>query len=59
MCAQGERRVIVADSSKFDQVGFVRIFDLSEVDVIITDDRLADSARQRIEDLDIELLIAE
>ncbi len=59
MCGQGARRVIVADSSKFDQVGFVRIFNLNEVDVIITDGRLPQEARHRIEDMNIELLLAE
>ncbi|MBN2859006.1 MAG: DeoR/GlpR transcriptional regulator [Sphaerochaetaceae bacterium] len=59
MCAQGTRRIIVADSSKFDQVGFVRIFNLNEVDAIITDARLIPEARHRIEDMNIELLIAD
>ncbi len=59
MCSQGAKRVIVADSAKFNQVGFVRIFNLDEIDVLITDARLPLEARHRIEDMNIELLLAE
>ena len=43
MLAAAKRRILTIDSSKFDKVSFVRIADLSGVDLIVTD-RKPDSA---------------
>ncbi len=37
MCEQAEKVVVVADSSKYGKNGFVKIFPLSRMDILITD----------------------
>ncbi len=57
MVKQASKKVIVVDSSKFNNIGFVRICNLIDVDVIITDDRLPKEAIDEISSLPIELII--
>jgi DeoR family transcriptional regulator, aga operon transcriptional repressor len=49
--------VLLADSSKFGKKGFGRIGDLQEVHTIITDQGLADSYRQQIDEMGIKLIL--
>ncbi|NLV84051.1 MAG: DeoR/GlpR transcriptional regulator [Spirochaetales bacterium] len=59
MCAQAVKKVLVADSSKFGKQGFVKIFPVSEIDVLITDCELPDDAAVRLREMGIEVIIAE
>jgi len=58
MAIQASKKVVVVDSSKFNNIGFVKICNLEEIDILITDDRLPSSAIDEISSLDIELIIA-
>jgi DeoR family galactitol utilization operon repressor len=58
MAIQASKKVVVVDSSKFNNIGFVKICNLEEIDILITDDRLPSSAIDEILSLDIELIIA-
>jgi DeoR/GlpR family transcriptional regulator of sugar metabolism len=53
------RLVVVADHSKWATVGISTIVDLDEVDVLITDDGLAEDARRLLSEHVPELVIAE
>ncbi len=57
MCKQATKRVLVADSSKFGKQGFVRIFSLSEIDVLITDGGLDPSAVEEIRSMGIAVIV--
>ena len=57
MCRQATKSVLVADSSKFGKQGFVRIFPLSEIDVLITDKGLPLSAITAIEEMGIVVIV--
>lgn len=59
MCHQADKKVLTVDSSKFGCKGFVKILSISDVDVIITDNRFPDDARRRIEELGVEVIIAD
>ena len=48
MKAHAETTVLLADSSKFGRVGFISILPLSEMDSIITDSGLAESALETL-----------
>ena len=48
MCRQAAKRVLVVDSSKYGRQGFVKIFGLSEIDILITDKGLP---RDAIDDI--------
>jgi DeoR/GlpR family transcriptional regulator of sugar metabolism len=47
--ANARRCVVACDSSKFGESAFARVADLDDVDLIVTDDGLADQARVEIE----------
>ncbi|MBQ8307408.1 MAG: DeoR/GlpR transcriptional regulator [Alistipes sp.] len=59
MMRTAQKTIVLADSSKFHRRGFSKIANLDEVDVIITDAGITDSIRTRIEELGIELIIAQ
>lgn len=42
-----QQKIVIADHSKFDKVTFVKICDLSDVDVIITDDSLKQKTKEK------------
>lgn len=50
---QADETWLVADSSKYGKTGFVSVLPLSEVDGIITDERLDPAARQRMSEQSI------
>ena len=50
-----ERTILVADSSKFGTHARFRALNLDELDLIITDDRLPEKERTRLEDSGIHL----
>lgn len=59
MMAAAQKTIVLADSSKFGRRGFAKIADIDAVDVIITDAGIPPKVVKRIEDLGIELIIAQ
>ena len=59
MIAAAQKTIVLADSSKFGRRGFAKIADIDAVDVIITDAGISQKTIKKIEDLGIELIIAE
>lgn len=59
MMAAAQKTIVLADSSKFGRRGFAKIADIDAVDVIITDAGISPKVIKRIEDLGIELIIAQ
>ena len=59
MIAAAEKTIVLADSTKFGRRGFAKIADIDAVDLIITDAGIAPKTIKKIEDLGIELIIAQ
>ena len=59
MMDAAQKTIVLADSSKFGRRGFAKIADMDAVDIIITDAGVSPQVVKRIEDLGIELIIAE
>lgn len=58
MIKAAQKKIVLADSSKFGRRGFSRIAAISEVDMIITDSGIASAMVREIEALGVELKIA-
>jgi DeoR family galactitol utilization operon repressor len=58
MVRQARTSVLVADSSKYGKTGFVSVLPLSAVDFIITDAKLDQAARERLESKSISVRYA-
>jgi DeoR/GlpR family transcriptional regulator of sugar metabolism len=56
MAEQAARTVLLADSSKYGNVGFARILPLTRIDTIITDSGLRPADRRDVEALGIEVV---
>lgn len=54
-----QKCIVLADSSKFRRRGFSKIANIEDVDIIITDAGIPDSIARRIEEMGIELIIAQ
>ena len=54
-----QKTIILADSSKFGRRGFAKIGNVEDIDVIITDTKIPSSIVREIEELGIELIVAE
>lgn len=59
MMHTAQKTIVLADSSKFRRRGFSKIANLEDVDVIITDKGITEAIATRIEELGIELIIAQ
>ena len=59
MMAAAQKTIVLADSSKFGRRGFAKIADIDAVDAIITDAGVSPQVVKRIEELGIELIIAQ
>ncbi|MBQ3732070.1 MAG: DeoR/GlpR transcriptional regulator [Muribaculaceae bacterium] len=59
MIAAAQKTIVLADSSKFGRRGFAKIADIDAVDIIITDAGVSPKVIKRVEDLGIELVIAQ
>lgn len=59
MMQAAQKTIVLADSSKFGRRGFSKISDMEEVDHIITDSHIAPAVARRIEEMGIELSIAD
>ncbi len=58
LVAAARRTVVIADSAKFQATAFARICGLGEVQALVTDRGVPDTAAQRVRDAGVELLIA-
>lgn len=58
MMRTAQKTIVLADSSKFGRRGFSRIANIDDIDIIITDEGVSQSAVARIEELGIELMVA-
>jgi DeoR/GlpR family transcriptional regulator of sugar metabolism len=57
MIRAADRTILMADSSKFGKAGFVKICDLRDIDVIITDSGITNEVREMIYSQQIEVYI--
>ncbi len=48
---------LLADSSKWDQTGFIKVAQLQEIDTLISDEKFPASARMAVERLGIRLIL--
>jgi DeoR family transcriptional regulator of aga operon len=48
---------LLADSSKWDQTGFIKVAQLEEIDALISDEKFPASARTAVERLGIRLIL--
>jgi DeoR/GlpR family transcriptional regulator of sugar metabolism len=58
MMKQVQRRVLLVDSSKFEQQALARLCSLGEIDVVVTDSGVAKSHQKHIRESGCELIIA-
>jgi len=58
MMKQVQRKVLLVDSSKFDQQALARLCSLGEVDVVVTDSALPKSHQKHIREAGCELIVA-
>ena len=59
MMQTAQKTIVLADSSKFGRRGFSKIADMEDIDHIITDSKFPPSTALRIEEMGIELTIAD
>ncbi|MGI6251437.1 MAG: DeoR/GlpR family DNA-binding transcription regulator [Anaerolineaceae bacterium] len=57
MIRAAKQVVLIADSSKFNRTGFVKVCSISEIDKIITDRGISESVLQRLNELPVEVQI--
>ncbi|MFA5570335.1 MAG: DeoR/GlpR family DNA-binding transcription regulator [Sphaerochaetaceae bacterium] len=58
MWHQASKRVLVADSSKYGKIGFVKILPLDEIDVLVTDSDFPSDAVQVIREMGVHVILA-
>lgn len=59
MIQSAQTSIVLADSSKLGKRGFARICELGDIDILITDSGMPMETRQRIENMGVQLIIAE
>jgi DeoR family glycerol-3-phosphate regulon repressor len=57
--AQAERVIVVADEGKFGRDGFVKVCNLDEVDMLVTDAEPPASLAKQLADAEVEVLVAD
>ena len=57
MIKAAKQVILLADSAKWNHTGFIKVAQLAEVDVLISDDKLPKNVRAAIEQLGIQLLV--
>lgn len=55
MVPRADRSILVADSSKYNKLGFVKILPLDQADLIITDDGLGEAEQALLRENGLEL----
>jgi DeoR/GlpR family transcriptional regulator of sugar metabolism len=59
MMEQAQQVVLLADHGKFGQQALVRLCELREIDVVVTDAGLGEAQRKSVRDAGCELIVAE
>ena len=59
MMGAAQKTIVLADSSKFGRRGFAKIANLSDVDMIITDSNVSKPTMAKMEELGIEVVVAQ
>lgn len=59
MMQTAQKTIVLADSSKFGRRGFSKIADMEDIDLIITDSHISPAVTARIEEMGIDLSIAD
>lgn len=59
MMSAAQKTIVVADFSKFGRRGFAKICNIEDIDIIITDSKVPKAVVHRLEEMGIELIIAE
>jgi DeoR family transcriptional regulator of aga operon len=59
MMNSSQTKIVLADSSKIGKRGFARICEISDIDVLVTDNGIPMDIRHKIEELGVKLIIAE
>lgn len=55
---RAKKKIVLADHKKFDRLAPIKICDLSDIDIIITNEELEEQDRKNIEGFGVKLLIA-
>ena len=58
MIKAAKQVILLADSAKWNHTGFIKVAQLAEIDVLISDEKLPETARTSIERLGIRLIVA-
>lgn len=58
MMDASEKKVVMADHTKFDRVSYMNVCDLSEIDYIITDKGIRDEQVKRYEAEDVKIMVS-
>ncbi len=58
MIKAAKQVILLADSSKWNHTGFIKVAQLAEIDVLISDEKLPETARTAIERFGIRLILA-
>jgi DeoR family transcriptional regulator of aga operon len=58
MTAAAEKVIVLSDSSKIGKRSFSKIGDISDVNILITDDAISNKHKKELEDLGIKVVIA-
>ncbi len=56
MIGQAKKNILVAESSKYNRTGFVKIVPMNRIDIVITDSGLSDEATAELVDAGIEVI---
>ena len=59
MMASAEEVIVVADSTKFGHTSLSQLCDLKDIDVVVTDQEIAEEWRERLKTAEVKLVIAE
>ena len=59
MIQSAQTSIVLADTSKLGKRGFARICELGDIEILITDSGMPMETRQRIENMGVQLIIAE
>lgn len=57
MLAHATRRVIIADSTKIGKISLEHVGDITEIDIIITDDNAPEDQIQRMRALGVQVTL--
>jgi DeoR family transcriptional regulator of aga operon len=52
-----QKRIVLADSSKFGKKAFGKICNLEDIDVVITDSGIPEVYKEKLEEMGIEVMV--